>query len=596
MKFAHVEMLFLVWALPVLLLAFLYGWRRRRRILHAWAHTGAAAHLASRGLAARRRAKAVLVLAAAGLMVAALAGPQYGFQWQEIERQGVDIIIALDCSRSMLAQDIQPDRLARAKREIYDLLTMLQGDRIGLVAFSGTAFLQCPLTIDYSAFYLFLDVLTPDYLPVGGSDLAAALQTAREAFDPEGEAEKAVILITDGENTGRQDPMAAARAAREAGIRLFCIGVGSDDGVPVPAGAGGFQKDSAGQIVLSRLDESLLTRMALATGGSYARSVAGDMDLDTIYRRQIRSKMEAATVESGRKQVWSDRFQWPLALAVLLLVATRWIPPVSRPLATLILAAALCTAPHTAKADPLREGSDAYGQGDYPRALQQFIKGQVEQPDRPEVLYNLGNAYYKTGDFQAAFDNYSQALSRAPDELKGRLHYNMGNSAFRMGHMDAAVENYEAALQIDPGDRQARENLEFVRKQMQKQPPQQSSDQQQQGESAKDRQPDQAKGAGAPPRDPSGKRQDQSGPKPDSDQGQAPRFESEMNPEEQQAQAQPPSGEQPQPAAGEPPRGGIERHGTEPPSAASRMLNRLKDQPGRALMPDYQKRRVDKDW
>ncbi|MEJ2653853.1 MAG: VWA domain-containing protein, partial [Acidihalobacter sp.] len=174
--------------------------------------------------------------------------------WQKIERRGVDIVIALDCSRSMLATDIQPDRLSRAKREIYDLLAMLEGDRVGLVAFSGTAFLQCPLTIDYQAFNLFLEVLTPDYLPVGGTDLAAALRTAQGAFDPKAASEKAVILITDGENTGPDDPLQAARDAQKAGIKLFCIGVGSNDGVPVPAAEGGFKKDAAGRIVMSHLD------------------------------------------------------------------------------------------------------------------------------------------------------------------------------------------------------------------------------------------------------------------------------------------------------------------------------------------------------
>lgn len=228
MKFVHVEMFFLVWLLPVLALAYVYGGRRRRTILNAFASVRAITSLVPSGLVGRRRLRAALVLAAVLLLVVALAGPQYGFQWQQIERRGVDIMIALDCSRSMLAGDIQPTRLDRAKREIFDLIGMLQGDRIGLVAFSGTAFLQCPLTLDYQAFNLFLDVLTPDYLPVGGTDLAAAVQTAVGGFDAAGRAEKAIILITDGEQTGDGDPLTAAQDAQKAGIKLFCIGVGSE--------------------------------------------------------------------------------------------------------------------------------------------------------------------------------------------------------------------------------------------------------------------------------------------------------------------------------------------------------------------------------
>ena len=309
MRFARAELLWLIWTLPLLALVYFYGWRKRRRILMAFARAHTLERILPAGIAARRRWCAVLVLSASLCTAVALSGPQYGFRWQEIQHRGIDIVIALDCSRSMLAADIQPTRLDRAKRKIYDLLNMLQGDRVGLVAFSGTAFLQCPLTIDYSAFNLFLDVLNPDYLPVGGSDLASALQSAQDAFDPGSQAEKAIILITDGEHTGAGDPLAAAQSAKQAGVRIFTIGVGSGDGVPVPAAKGGFKKDAGGQIVLSRLDEPLLTRIALTTGGSYVRSVAGDIDLETIYQEQIRTHMAGATVESGRKQIWADRYQ-----------------------------------------------------------------------------------------------------------------------------------------------------------------------------------------------------------------------------------------------------------------------------------------------
>ena len=306
MKFARIDMLFLIWVLPVLLGLYLYGWRRRRRILNTFASARALDAITPAGLSSRRRRGAVLVLSASLLAIVAMTGPQYGFHWQKIERRGIDIIIALDCSRSMLASDIQPTRLDRAKREIFDLLNMLEGDRVGLVAFSGTAFLQCPLTIDYQAFNIFLDVLKPGYLPVGGSDLAAAIRTCRNAFDPETTTEKAIILITDGENTGPDDPLQAVQEIQKAGIKLFCIGVGSGDGVPIPARNGGFEKDGSGRIVMSRLDEPLLTRMALATGGSYVRSVAGDMDLDTIYHNQIRAHMNTAALKEGRRQVWAD--------------------------------------------------------------------------------------------------------------------------------------------------------------------------------------------------------------------------------------------------------------------------------------------------
>jgi Ca-activated chloride channel homolog len=608
MKFARIELLFLIWVVPLLLLAYLYGWRRRRRILRTFAAARTLAGIAPTGIAARRRWGAVLVLAASLVLVMAMSGPQYGFHWQKIERRGVDIVIALDCSRSMLATDIQPNRLDRAKREIYDLLNMLEGDRVGLVAFSGTAFLQCPLTVDYQAFNLFLRVLTPDYLPVGGTDLAAALRTAQGAFDPQAASDKAVILITDGENTGPDDPLQAAQEAHEAGIKLFCIGVGSNDGVPVPAAQGGFKKDAAGKIILSHLDEPLLTRMALATGGGYVRSVAGDMDLDTIYRDQIHGHMKAATLQSGRKQVWSDRFQWPLALAVLFLFIVRWMPLVKKPLAILLLPLALAAAPAPLHAGPLQQGYQAYQKGDYPQALKKFIDGQLQDPDNPDILYNIGNAYYKNGDYEAARENYSQALSKAPPDLKPRLLYNLGNSAFRQGNLQDAVKNYEAALKLAPDDPQAKENLAFVKQRLQQQKQQQQKQKQdqkqkqqqqkQQQNASGKQQPDQSHEQQNPaPR--SGqdgqKNKDRQEKQKEPDQKQpAPQYGSKMKPSDQKQTPQ----DEKQAQAGPNTSSGAQRSGQPEgqPSAGAQMLNRLKDQPGRALMPQYGQRQTDKDW
>jgi Ca-activated chloride channel family protein len=600
MKFARVELLFLIWIVPLLVLAYLYGWRKRRKILNGFAQKRTLANIVPAGVDRRRRIGAGLVLSAAVCSIIAMSGPQYGFQWQEIERQGIDIIIALDCSRSMLATDIAPTRLDRAKREIYDLLAMLQGDRVGLVAFSGTAFLQCPLTIDYPAFYLFLDVLSPDYLPVGGSDMSAALEYAQDAFDPQSQAEKAVILITDGEHTGETDPLQAAQNAQKAGIKLFTIGVGSGDGVPVPETQGGFKKDAAGQIILSRLDASLLTRMALTTGGSYVRSVAGDMDLETIYVEQIRSGMDAVTVESGRKQIWADRYQWPLTIAVMLLMLTRWIPPVKRPTVPVLIILPLFAIPSPAEAGPLQKGHDAYQQEQYDTALKQFIDGQLQDPDNPSVLYNLGNAYYKMKNYEAAKEHYLQALPKAPAALKPDLLYNLGNSAFRQGALKEAAENYKAALELKPDDRQTKENLAFVQKQLEQQQQQnqqkqdsQQNDQKEQDPSKSDQNKKQDKN---PQDDEDQQQQSQQGDDPQEKKQQPSREDSAESGQDRQQSKKPEKNEQ-QPEPQKSSRQGADKKDPQKgPSAASQMLNRLKDQPGRAMMPDDQKRPVEKDW
>lgn len=592
MSFKIPEMLFFIWVIPALALVYWYGGRRRGKILEAFALRQGLARIIPQGVDRRRRWRAVLVLTACALLVTALAGPRYGFRWQEIERKGVDIVIALDCSRSMLASDIQPTRLDRAKREIYDLLTMLQGDRVGLVAFSGTAFLQCPLTIDYTAFYLFLDVLAPDYLPLGGSDLAAAVSVSQQAFDPQSKADRAIILITDGENTGSGDPMKAVNAAKAAGIKLFCIGVGSNDGVPIPASDGGFKKDARGQIVLSRLDEPLLTRMATGTGGTYVRSVAGDMDLEAVYNDQIRSQMAGTTVESSRKKVWAARYQWPLSFAVLLLMCSRWVPLLKKSVVALLMAAAMLWPGSPAWAGPRQEGYKAYQAEKFDDAMEQFTKAQVQEPNDPAVLYNLGNTLYKKQDFAGAAEHYRQAMPLASnDALKARLLYNLGNSAYRQGALQEAVENYEAALKMAPDDRQAQENLAFVKQKIQQQ-------KQQQGDSQPDSNQDQQQQASDS--------QDQQQASDSRDQQQA--SQSPQNQDQQQEQAAPqygsemenkeppkPNGQQPQAAEnqGAQPQDQTRQPGRQP---EARLLNRLKDQPGRAMMPNYREKKVDKDW
>jgi Ca-activated chloride channel family protein len=596
MRFARIEMLFLIWAAPALALALIYGMRRRRKALSRFASGNGLPVMAPSVSSGRRWAKGGLTLAALVFTAIALSGPQYGFRWREIERRGVDLIIALDCSRSMLAQDLQPTRLDRAKREVQDLLAMLKGDRVGLAAFSGTAFLQCPLTLDYAAFNLFLDILSPDYLPVGGTDITGALTVAGDSFDPKSPAEKAVILITDGENTGNGDPIEAAGALEKRGVKLFCIGVGGEEGAPIPNAEGGFKKDREGRIVMTRLDEETLKKMAVLTGGTYVRSVAGDMDLDVLYGEEIRGKMETAALSGGRKQVWEDRFQWFLGLAIFCLVIELFLRPVRRTADAALVGLSLvcflgCLNPFPAQAGPLEEGLQAYDQGDYEAALKRFIDAQLDAPDRADILYNIGNAYYKLGDYEAALTHYRQALEKNPPDLAEKAHYNKGNAHFKAHDYEAAVKAYQAALEIDPNDRQADENLQFVRKvmeqqQQQRQPSQNGRDG---DENDAGQDPHQEQNAGDAGKDPASK-EDQTAKPPENQNGDAPQSTPQPQPtgednQEDVQDASPAAAQAAQPEDGN-------REG------AKRALNRLKDQPGKALMapPAYGLPEVEKDW
>ena len=616
MKFSHIEMLFMVWTLPFLFLTVVYGMKRRRQILTRFASLKTLNAIAPETNSRRRWVKASLVLLSLMLITLALSGPQYGYKWEKVEQKGVDIIVALDLSRSMTATDIQPSRLERGKREIYDLLGMLKGDRMGLVAFAGTAFLQCPLTLDYEAFHIFLNSLTPDVMPVGGTNLSEAVTVSLSAFDPITASQKAVILITDGENTGNDDPVKAAEQAQKAGVKLFCIGVGSEEGVPIPAETGGITKDTSGKIVLSRLDEEMLKKMAAVTGGTFVRSVSGGMDLDVIYNQEIRGKMDASTVSSSRKQIWEDRFQWVLALAVLALAADLFIPTV-RKLPVLMVLACLTAGsmPVHAGENPLKEGIAAYNSGSYEKALKFFIDAQLDHPDRPDILYNIGNTQYHLGNYDAAAQNYQQALKSENRQLKEKALYNLGNTDFRKKSYEEAIKQYDEALKLDPADTQARQNEEYVQKVMeqikqQQNDPKNPSDQSEQKDTGQDQkkegsdkkqQPDKDKDSDQGNKAQDGKNQPQQADEnkteknPSSPDAGKEKENAENRDDQTSRTQQENSGNQQKQEVHDSGSSG----GTETPDEkqqAERILNRLQDQPGKAMIPAYGKTQVEKDW
>ena len=270
----------------------------------------------------KQKLKAGLLLAAAILIIFSLMRPQWGFHWQEVKRRGLDIIIALDTSKSMLAEDVKPDRLERAKLAIRDFTKNLKGDRIGLVAFSGTAFLQCPLTVDYGGFLLSLDSIDTNTIPRGGTSIASAIKEAIKGYGSQEKKYKTMVIITDGENN-EGDPFEAAEEAKKNGIIIFCIGIGTKEGELIPlieeGGQRQFLKDREGNVVKTRLDEGTLEKIALITGGSYIRSTATEFGLELLYRERL-SKMERRELEGKMNKRYIERFQIPLAVALFLIL------------------------------------------------------------------------------------------------------------------------------------------------------------------------------------------------------------------------------------------------------------------------------------
>jgi Ca-activated chloride channel homolog len=316
--------LWLLWLLPAVLVFYVYAFRTKSRLLRRFASATLLSRLTAGVSRGRQVAKAALVLVGLAACLLALAELRWGFTWEEVKRQGVDIVVALDVSDSMLVEDAEAggglSRLERAKREITDLLRLLQGDRIGLVAFAGTAFVECPLTLDYGAAELFLGAVDTDLIPVKGTALGDAIRTSLKAFEGGAQSSRAIILITDGEDHGG-DALEAAEEAKRQGVRIFTIGIGRDEGAPIPAPGGGFRRDRNGEIILSRLDEPTLQKIALTTGGRYVRSVTGDVDLEQIYNQGIKATLVSRELGSKRRQRWEERFQWLLAVALVALMA-----------------------------------------------------------------------------------------------------------------------------------------------------------------------------------------------------------------------------------------------------------------------------------
>jgi Ca-activated chloride channel family protein len=263
----------------------------------------------------RRTVLRVLALLCIGL---ALTRPQWGYKMEEVRHRGLDILVVLDTSKSMLATDIRPNRLQQAKWAVRDFVRHLKGDRIGLIAFAGSSFLQCPVTVDYAAFTMMLDDLYAGIIPRGGTAIAQALDTAADSFDRSTDADKVIILITDGEDH-EGDPLKMAAQLQDEKIRLYSIGVGTPEGELIPAENGGYVKDNQGRVVKSTINETLLEQLARETGGFYVRSAPGDFGLDRIYRLGI-SGLQREEQETRLAKVYEERFGWFAGGALLLLL------------------------------------------------------------------------------------------------------------------------------------------------------------------------------------------------------------------------------------------------------------------------------------
>jgi Ca-activated chloride channel family protein len=328
MHFAHAEILFGIFALPLVGLFFWWSQRRKRRLLERFGQWSAVARLIETTSTGKQVFKMIGLGLCVALFVAALARPQFGASERRLTRRGIDLMIAVDVSNSMLAGDIQPTRLARAKEELRQLIINSRGHRIGILAFAGAAFVQCPLTLDYGLALSILDAIEVGIVPLQGTSVGAAIESAVQAFERgEGEGAKraermgdrVLLLLTDGEDHDKAALQKAVDRAVKARIKIFAIGIGSTEGVPITMPDGSVKKDAQGRVVTTRLDFEALQRIAFATGGVAIRGTATG-DLDLLEAQKHLNALEQSVQRSTTKIVYDERFVPVLALLLILLV------------------------------------------------------------------------------------------------------------------------------------------------------------------------------------------------------------------------------------------------------------------------------------
>lgn len=326
-RFDNVMYLQLLWLIPILIAFYVMVFRWKKAALQRFGNLELIKKLTLSISRQRQVGKIALLLLAILFMILALAKPQIGTKLEEVKREGVDILIAIDVSLSMQAEDIKPNRLEKAKHMVSNLIDLLQGDRVGLIAFAGVPFVQCPLTLDYGAAKMFLEIMDTNLIPQPGTAIGAAIMKAMETFDQRERQHKVLILITDGEDH-EGEPLKAAELAEKDGVVIHTVGIGSVQGVPIPlyneSGRNvGFKKDRDDQVVTSKLDEITLEKIALQTGGKYYRATGSESELRKLYDEI--SKMEKKELASLKFSQYEDRFQYLLIIALMLLVAEVFI-------------------------------------------------------------------------------------------------------------------------------------------------------------------------------------------------------------------------------------------------------------------------------
>ena len=507
-RFANIEMLWLLLTIPVFIAAYTACTYRKRRQLEAFGDAELMETLMPNASRVRPTLKFSIVMVALALLIIASARPQFGQSERTEKRQGIEAIVALDISNSMLAEDVAPNRLDRAKQMLSKLMDNMVNDKVGLVVFAGDAFVQLPITCDYVSAKMFLNTIKPDLIKTQGTAIGQALSTSIRCFGEQSEASRAIILITDGENH-EDDAVAVAKRAKEAGIQVLVVGIGKPEGSPIPMpGTNNFRKDREGNVVVSKLNEEMCREIAQAGGGIYVRC-----DNSNTATKAIQKELDKLATQEIETQVYTDyneQFQGFAMLALLLLVIDFFIFNRKNKMITrldifgshldisgsrytgiaVLLFVSLSTFAQQESSD-VRRGNKDYRKQNYTAAEVNYRRGLEKNKNGYEAHYNLGDALFKQdkyADAQAEFETAAKMLDKDKDKARyAKVMHNFGNCAFAQQQYGQAVGAYQESLRANPKDNDTRYNLvkamQLLQQQQQQQQNQdQKQDQQQQQE------------------------------------------------------------------------------------------------------------------
>lgn len=451
----------------------------------------------------RPTVKFSIVMVALTLLIIAAARPQFGQSERTEKRQGIEAIVALDISNSMLAEDVAPNRLDRAKQMLSKLMDNMVNDKVGLVVFAGDAFVQLPITCDYVSAKMFLNSIKPELIKTQGTAIGQALSTSIRCFGEQSEASRAIILITDGENH-EDDAVAVARRAKEEGIQVLVVGIGKPEGSPIPMpGTNNFRKDREGNVVVSRLNEDMCKEIAQAGGGIYVRC-----DNTNTATKAIQKELDKLATQEIETQVFTDyneQFQSFALIALLLLVieffifnrknksVMRWNlfgETSRRHVVTAMLIVVSLSTFAQKEAGDVRKGNREYRKQNYTEAEVDYRRGLEKNKNGYEAHYNLGDALYRQDKYEDALSEFATAakmLDKKEDkERYAKAMHNIGNCHFAQQQYDKAVGAYQESLRANPKDDDTRYNLvkamELLQQQQQQQQQNQDQNQDQQNQ------------------------------------------------------------------------------------------------------------------